>query len=97
MGLAIGSALAAEDSGPRQHAEGQYEASTNTYTMVAGDNISEIAERFGTTVGELEKLNQLTSDEIKVGQKLVVAAAAETAGAPALKPQPDAVIQANRN
>ena len=55
---AVGSALAAGDSGPRKHAEGRYDASTHTYTVVAGDDLSDIAKRFGTTAGELEKLNK---------------------------------------
>ncbi len=79
LGLFNASALAAEDSGPRPHAEGQYDASTNIYTVVARDDLIEIAERFGTTVGELEALNKLTSDKILVGQKLVVAVAAGAA------------------
>jgi hypothetical protein len=41
--LAVGSALAAGDSGLRKHAEGRYDASTSTYTVVAGDDISNIA------------------------------------------------------
>jgi murein DD-endopeptidase MepM/ murein hydrolase activator NlpD len=45
--------------------------------VVAGDALSEIAERLGTTVDELKRLNTLTSDEIKVGQKLVVATGLE--------------------
>ena len=73
--------VAADDSGPRQRAKGRYDASTSTYTVVAGDDLSDIAERFGTTVGELETLNKLTSAQIMVGQKLIIAAAAETAGA----------------
>ncbi len=79
LGLAVGSALASGDSGPRKYAEGAYDAATDTYTVIAGDDLSGIAERFGTTVGELEMLNRLTSDQILVGQKLVVAAAAGAA------------------
>jgi len=63
--------VAADDSGPRQRAKGRYDASTSTYTVVAGDDLSDIAERFGTTVGELETLNKLTSAQIMVGQKLI--------------------------
>lgn len=85
--LGTGSALAAADSGPRKHAEGQYDASTNTYTVVAGDDLSEIGERFGTTVGALERLNKLASDKITVGQTLVVAAAGTAGAADGDKPK----------
>ncbi len=67
--------LAATDSGPRQSAQGPYEPSTGTYTVLAGDALSPIAERFDTTVSELATLNQLASDRILVGQRLVVGTA----------------------
>ncbi|MBB5172521.1 LysM peptidoglycan-binding domain-containing protein [Texcoconibacillus texcoconensis] len=45
--------------------------STNQeYTVVSGDNLYAIARRFHTTVDELRRLNDLTSDVIRVGQKL---------------------------
>ncbi len=63
--LAAGSALAADDSGPREHAEGQYDASTNTYIVETGDDLSDVAERFGTTVGELETLNTIPAPGVR--------------------------------
>ena len=42
----------------------------NTYTVVKGDTLSQIASRFNTTVAELKRLNNLTSDIISVGQIL---------------------------
>lgn len=42
----------------------------NTYTVVKGDTLSQIASRFNTTVTELKRLNNLTSDIISVGQIL---------------------------
>ncbi len=81
--LGAGSALAAGDIGPSQRAEGQYDASANTYTVARGDDLSDIAVRFGTTVAELEKLNKMTADQIAVGQKLVIAAAGAGAAASA--------------
>ncbi len=75
----IGAGALAADGGARAHAEGQYDASTNTYTVAAGDELSAIAERFGATVDALEAQNKFTSDKITVGQKLVIGAAAETA------------------
>jgi hypothetical protein len=72
------SVLAAADSGPSQHAKGQFDASTNSYSVVADDDLSAIGARFGTTVGDLEKLNKLTADQIEVGQKIKIAAQAGT-------------------
>ncbi len=80
VGLIGAGALAAADSGPRKHAEGQYDAATNTYTVKAGDDLTEIAERFGTTVEALEKtLNKQRGDKILAGQTLVVAERAAAA------------------
>ncbi|MEB1808827.1 MAG: LysM peptidoglycan-binding domain-containing protein [Bacillaceae bacterium] len=44
----------------------------STYTVVAGDNLSVIAQRFGTTVNALRTANQLTSDVLRIGQRLVI-------------------------
>jgi LysM repeat protein len=44
------------------------------YTVVRGDTLSEIAERFGTTVEQLVKWNHIQDpDVIRVGQRLIVA------------------------
>ncbi|MFZ0256346.1 MAG: sulfatase-like hydrolase/transferase [Gammaproteobacteria bacterium] len=77
----IGGAGAA-DRGPRHHAEGAFDASTSTYRVVAGDNLEAIAERFGATVTELKQQNELHSDTIEVGQRLVVAPPPIPAGSP---------------
>lgn len=45
----------------------------SNYTVVPGDTLSGIAQRFGTTVGTLRTLNtQLAGDTIYLGQKLYV-------------------------
>ncbi|MFO1433171.1 MAG: sulfatase-like hydrolase/transferase [Candidatus Competibacteraceae bacterium] len=84
--LAVGSAQAA-DLGPRHHARGQYDTVTATYGVVEGDELVVISERFQVPVDTLKAQNQLASDEIKPGRKLVIAAntgspAAATGGKP---------------
>ncbi len=48
------------------------EGSTITYTVQKGDTLSEIAYTFGTTVADIKKVNNLTSDSIYAGQKLYI-------------------------
>jgi len=62
----------ASDQGPHHHAEGQYDAATATYRVVAGDDLDAIAKRFGVTLTELNKANQLSSTLIEVGQQLAI-------------------------
>lgn len=47
-------------------------ASGEIYTVRAGDNLTRIANRYGVSVSELRRLNNLTSDTIRVGQALQV-------------------------
>lgn len=55
-----------------------------TITVVAGDTLWNLARAHGTTVAELRALNQLTTDALSLGQKLVVRneVVAEAAPAP---------------
>ena len=72
-GLVIGGAQAA-DLGPRHHAQGQYDAMTATYKVVEGDDLDAIAVRFGVAVAMLKEQNKLSSNEIEIGQQLVIPA-----------------------
>ncbi len=45
---------------------------TVIYTVQAGDSLYSIANKFGTTVDNLRKLNNLTSDVFQIGQTLKV-------------------------
>ncbi|NQZ03211.1 N-acetylmuramoyl-L-alanine amidase [Idiomarina sp.] len=42
------------------------------YTVKSGDSLSEIAERYGTTVRAIKRENQLRSDVVRIGQKLTI-------------------------
>ncbi|WP_223592298.1 C40 family peptidase [Neobacillus bataviensis] len=70
---------------------------TTTYTVVKGDALIKIANRYNVTVGELKQWNNLDSNIIYVGQVLKVSAPKQTtaatkpatpAPAPAPAPQP---------
>jgi LysM repeat protein len=47
-------------------------ANGNEYVVQKGDTLTSIAKNNGVTVSELRKANNLTSDSLKVGQKLVL-------------------------
>jgi len=50
-----------------------------TYTVKSGDNLSKIAKAHGIKVAALKAANNLTTDHIKQGQKLVIPAKGEAA------------------
>lgn len=52
---------------------------SSTYTVRSGDTLSGIATRHGVTVADLKEWNNLSSNNIKVGQKIKVKATAESA------------------
>jgi len=43
-----------------------------TYIVKSGDNLAKIAEKFNTTTAELKKANNLKSDVVYIGQKLII-------------------------
>ena len=47
---------------------------TTTYTVVSGDTLYSIARKFNTTVDELKRLNNLSSNTLSIGQKLLIPA-----------------------
>lgn len=49
-----------------------YVLEENIYTVKSGDTLSKIATQFRTTITKIKKDNSLTSDLIKVGQKLKI-------------------------
>lgn len=46
--------------------------STNYYVVKSGDSLYKIASMYNTTVDELKRLNNLTSNMLSIGQRLVV-------------------------
>jgi peptidoglycan DL-endopeptidase LytF len=59
------------------------------YTVVAGDTLYSISNRFGTTVAALRSANNLTSDILSIGKTLTIpAAGATTTQPPAPVPTP---------
>ena len=45
---------------------------SSIYIVQPGDSLGKIAKRKGVTVAELKKINELKSDTLKIGQKLVI-------------------------
>jgi peptidoglycan endopeptidase LytF/peptidoglycan endopeptidase LytE len=66
------------------------------YTVVSGDNLSRIAKRYGVKISQIREWNNLSSDSLKIGQKLrlrqdaaaVPAAKKAAAAKPAPAPAP---------
>ncbi|WP_077623349.1 LysM peptidoglycan-binding domain-containing protein [Sediminibacillus massiliensis] len=54
------------------------DSSTSTYKVVSGDYLGKIASTFGTSVSNLKKWNNLSSDMIYVGQTLKVNASSSS-------------------
>jgi len=54
----------------------QYSEATTTnkieYVVVRGDTLSGIGSRFGVSVGDIKKINGLKSNNLKIGQRLVI-------------------------
>ena len=57
-------------------------ANATTYVVKSGDVLGKIAERHGCTVAQLKAWNNLSSSNIRVGQKLVVSGSASAGKAP---------------
>ena len=61
-------------------------ANATTYTVKSGDVLGKIAERHGCTVAQLKAWNNLSSNNIRVGQKLIVSAAATKTSSQSTQP-----------
>lgn len=43
-----------------------------TYTVKSGDNLTEIAKKYGTTIDKIKSWNNMTSSKVLIGQKLKI-------------------------
>ena len=57
---------------PPKHARGYYDPEKGTYVVAPGDDLYEVAKRFGTTVEAIEETNALTSSKIEAGATLQI-------------------------
>jgi hypothetical protein len=57
----------------RQDSDIQQNTTNKMYTVVTGDTLYSISRRFGLTVDDLKALNNIADNNIRIGQRLVVA------------------------
>ena len=74
-------------------AENQVAAAENSinqtqYTVKAKDNLNLLAQRFGTTVDEIKRVNNLTSINLQIGQVLIIPSATQASTQPVNKQIP---------
>ncbi len=50
----------------------KYLGNTNIYIVKSGDSLYSIAKKYNTTVDELKKINNLTSNLLSINQKLII-------------------------
>jgi peptidoglycan endopeptidase LytF len=66
------------------------QVSGKTYTVVSGDSLSAIADKLGTTVDDLKAANDLTSNDLSVGQVLSIPGGSSSSGEATVSPTPAA-------
>ena len=52
--------------------DNNYDDNYFNYTVISGDTLYSLARRYNTTVSEIKKLNNLTSDILRIGQVLKI-------------------------
>lgn len=79
-------------SKPKTSSVSTGKATGGEYVVVSGDSLSRIAARNGTSVSALKQANGLKSDNIRIGQKLVIpGGSAKAASAPAAEQKAEAL------
>lgn len=66
--LQVGQVLKVKDSGTSSNPT----SPSNTYTVVSGDSLYKIANRFGVSVSDIMLANNLSNSNLSIGQKLVI-------------------------
>jgi membrane-bound lytic murein transglycosylase D len=64
--------LAAAAPSSRPAADEPQTKSTTTHRVARGETLFSIAKRYGTTVESIKEMNNLRSNVIQVGQRLVI-------------------------
>ena len=68
-------------------------ADGSSYTVKAGDNLGKIAKSHHTSVNAIKAANNLKTERINIGQKLIIPSKVEAAPAtPAVTPTPEPVV-----
>jgi membrane-bound lytic murein transglycosylase D len=72
--LQVGQMLAIPHSGDHALASGSVAqgAQKSTYNVQGGDSLSTIAARYKVSIAYLRRKNQLTTDTLQIGQKLII-------------------------
>ena len=70
----------------QQAAQSSAPANATIYVVKSGDVLGKIAERHGCTVAQIKAWNNLTSNNIQIGQKLKVSGSSSTSASSAAKP-----------
>ncbi len=92
-GIDVGEQKAPEVAKPAKKAYAPYTGATREYVVKSGDTLGAIAYGNGINIRQLKELNGLSSDMLRIGQKLLVpadgkAVAAAAKPAPAKKAEP---------
>ena len=84
----VGEQKAPEVAKPAKKAYQPYNGPTTEYVVKSGDTLGAIAYGNGINIRQLKEMNGLTSDVVRVGQKLVIPANGKPAEKPVAKPAP---------